>query len=255
MLAAGSSGTALAHHLERQDGFGPPHFGHPLVAESPSPDTKLRLDYLYRNEDGANRHTGNLEGEYAFAPWVSLEADLPYTFLDPDGSSGRSNLDNVEIALKLATTLVPGRALIGGGLELGLPTGDDDKGIGSSREIEVAPFLDFGVKNGAMETVAFVKFAIPTNQPPDEADAVDLEIIYNVAFSHDWSEHLRLLLEFDGSVVAAGTASESILNITPGIKVRPVAGIPLDFGLGVSVPLTSDKAFDTKVIFSGFYHF
>ena len=29
-------------------------------------------------------HTIHLETEYAFAPWVSVEVDTPYTFLDPE---------------------------------------------------------------------------------------------------------------------------------------------------------------------------
>ena len=49
------------------------HFSHPLVAESVSPDTKLRFDYLFRDEEGAgNRHTARVEGEYAFSPSVVL---------------------------------------------------------------------------------------------------------------------------------------------------------------------------------------
>ena len=46
------------------------HFAHPLVAESPTPDTKVRFEYIYAREteeEDANRHTLGLEAEYAFA--------------------------------------------------------------------------------------------------------------------------------------------------------------------------------------------
>ena len=59
----------------------PLHFSHPLIAESPSPDTKLRFDYTYQREKGeekAYRHTLRLVGEYAFRPWVSVEIAVPY---------------------------------------------------------------------------------------------------------------------------------------------------------------------------------
>ena len=38
----------------------PLHFSHPLFAESPFPDTKIRTDYIFRNEAGeekAETHT------------------------------------------------------------------------------------------------------------------------------------------------------------------------------------------------------
>lgn len=52
----------------------------------------MRLDYFFANETGeegepgAKRHTTRFEAEYAFTPLLSLELDVPYTFLNPDGN-------------------------------------------------------------------------------------------------------------------------------------------------------------------------
>ncbi len=84
------------------------HFEHPLVSESPSPDTKLRFDYTYQNKPGeggepkADINTVRIEGEYAFNRSLSVEIDVPYTFRDPNGQSSTQNLDNAEIAVKYA---------------------------------------------------------------------------------------------------------------------------------------------------------
>ena len=57
-------------HSEHDHGL---HFSHPLVAESPSPDTKIRFDYVFQSiageedEGGADRQSFVLEAEYAFA--------------------------------------------------------------------------------------------------------------------------------------------------------------------------------------------
>lgn len=255
LVTAPARSHELDHHAADHHATGVPHFTHPLIAESPSPDTKLRLDYFFRDEEGGERHSLRLEGEYAFAPWLSLEVDVPYTAVNPDDGESQSNLDTVEAALKLAIPHLWTNVLLGGGIEFGLPTGDDPKGIGSNNELEIAPFLDFGVMLGDLQTVAFVTFAIPTNQDPEEAPQEDLVIGFNVAFAYPVTPRLWGLLEVDGTTIAAGEKDETVVNVTPGLKLRPFEDVPFDAGLGVSVPISDDQAFDVRTILSGFYHF
>ena len=232
------------------------HFGHPMISESPSPDTKLRFDWEYRDLAAAEKHTLRVEAEYAFAPWISVEADLPYSFLDPDDGPTESNLDNLEIALKLASdTFAKHGLLLGGGIEIGLPTGDDEKGIGGGKEIEIAPFIDAGLLLGKLEAVAFVIFEIPTNEPEAEKDEVDLKIAYRLAFTYPVTSRAWAILEFDGEAVASGDNNESVLNISPGVKVQPLDDARFILGASVSVPLTEDEEFDVRALVSGFYHF
>ncbi len=57
------------------------HFSHPLISESPSPDTKVRFDYIYENTAGEEKGKQNslrFEGEYAFSRSLSAEIDVPY---------------------------------------------------------------------------------------------------------------------------------------------------------------------------------
>ncbi len=234
------------------------HFSHPLIAESPSPDTKLRIDYDYRRETGeekAYRHTLRLEGEYAFRPWLSVEIDVPYTFRDPDDGPSRRNFDTVEVALKLASFVLEERGLLlGGGLELGLPTGDDSKGIGSDETLEVEPFLDFGYRYRQLETVGFLEFGIPTNTSGGEEP--DLELGWNVAFLYHVTPRIEGLLEFDSEHVFGGEEDgNTVVNITPGLKVAPFASRNFEIGAGASLPITSDEEFDVRATFSIFYHF
>jgi hypothetical protein len=232
------------------------HFGHPMISESPSPDTKLRFDWEYRDLATGKKNTLRAEAEYAFAPWISVEVDLPYSFLDPDDGPAESNLDNMEIALKLASDAFAEHGLLlGGGIEIGLPTGDDEKGVGGGKEIEVAPFIDAGLLLGKLETVAFVIFEIPTNEPDTEKDEVDLKIAYRLAFTYPVTSRAWAILEFDGEAVVSGDKEESVLNISPGVKVQPLDDARFILGASVSVPLTDDKDFDVRALVSGFYHF
>jgi len=39
------------------------HFSHPLITESPSPDTKIRLDYIFKEIEGGHHGEGDEEEE------------------------------------------------------------------------------------------------------------------------------------------------------------------------------------------------
>src|SRR3981081_1314843 len=135
------------------------HFSHPLVTESPSPDTKLRLDYIgtwTTGPTGIRENLFRLEGEYAFNHSVSFAIVTPYISRTAPATARASGLGNIELSLK-AASLAFGEAgvLVGGGLSAGLPTGSDVKAIGSRHIVELAPFLDAGFKRDAFELVGF----------------------------------------------------------------------------------------------------
>lgn len=261
LFAAGLAflpGWAFAHEPGAQGG-GRLHFAHPLISETPSPDTKLRLDYLFENRTGdaaAESHTVNLEAEYAFTPSLSVEANLPYTFLNPDSGANERAIDNAEIALKYANFAFAQRGLlVGGGLELGLPTGDDSEGIGSNNILDIEPFLDFGYRRDALEVVGFLSAGFPTNKNGE--DEADSELGWNLSFLFHATERVSTMLEFDGEEINGGEEDGiSIVNVTPGIKFAPLASDRnFKIGAGVSFPLTDDREFHTRAIVSLFQHF
>ncbi|RMD86507.1 MAG: hypothetical protein D6807_09560, partial [Alphaproteobacteria bacterium] len=214
------SSPALAHDTGH-DAHAALHFSHPIVVESPSPDTKVRLDYGFEGSDALDSHMARFEGEYAFAPWISLEVDLPWRRIKEAGGPARSHLDSGEVALKLVGFADPESGLLlGGGLEIGLPTGSARKAIGSSREIEIEPFLDIGLKRGRFELVGFLRFGIPTNKPAEERDAEKLELGYSGSALYHASPRVELLVEFEGSRIVSGEEQENSFLVAPGIKYR-----------------------------------
>ncbi|MFQ6607960.1 MAG: hypothetical protein ACE5EE_05415 [Fidelibacterota bacterium] len=258
-LQASFGGIALAHeptpHIHDQ---GHLHFSHPLVAESPSPDTKVRFDYFFSNEpgeEGVKRHTLRLESEYAFAPWLSLEADVPYTFLNTNEGNATDRLDNVEVGIKYANfTLGEHGVLLGGGIEFGLPTGNEERGIGFDRVLEVEPFVDLGYRRDHWEIVGFTSFGFPFND--NDEDEADFELGWNVSILYYLIPQLMTLLEFDGEHVFGGEEDgETFVNITPGFKIQPFDNPSFQVGVGVSLPLTEDKEFHVRPVLSLFYHF
>jgi hypothetical protein len=134
------------------------HFSHPLITESPSPDTKVRFDYFYRRfrADKTSEHSPRIEFEYAFKPSFSIEVNLPYTIRRAEGQPSVGHPDSMDVAVKLTNSVFKEHhVLLVYGVELGLPTGSDTKGIGSSHLVEVAPYFGAGLKRDKLEVVGF----------------------------------------------------------------------------------------------------
>lgn len=239
----------------------PLHFTHPLFTESPSPDTKLRLDYFFADqvgetgEPGADLHTARLEGEYAFSPNFSIEVNLPYSVRRPAGGPSVSHFDSLDIGFKYADYRFQDRGLLlGGGLEFGLPTGSDGKDIGSSHAIDIEPFVDFGYRNGSNEAVGFLSLGLPVNEKGDNQATV--EVAWNLSLMHHSGRFADILVEFDGQHVAGGAEDgTNIISISPGIRFHGGEGHGLALGIGIRIPVSNDRDSREQVVISLFRHF
>lgn len=107
------------------------HFSHPLVAESVSPDTKIRFDHrFFEFPDGDEENSGVLEVEYAFHRGFSVELGLPYSYTE-------SAFGNLEVLLKFANYAFEGSGLLlGYGVEFGFPTNGSPEGDRGEGEVE-----------------------------------------------------------------------------------------------------------------------
>ena len=255
LLLCGLVVCSIASQVSVADDDGIPDLAHPLVAESPTPDTEFRFEYIITDAGSADELEINPEGEFSLMPGVSIEVDVPYKFRDPsDGSSSQDNLDVAEIALKLAKGM-SATSLLGGGLELELPTGDDGKGIGSNNELIVKPFVDGGFIKGAFEYIGFFGLEFPLNQDSFTESEKDLGLEYNLAMAYWFEPRLRGIFELDGEIVLIGDDNEGVINASWGAIGSPIKGMPLEVGVGMSAPITKDRDFDQRWIFSLLYQF
>jgi hypothetical protein len=233
------------------------HFSHPMVTESPSPDTKLRLDFIGARTSGpAGLHesTFRLEGEYSFNQSMSLAIVTPFVSRTAPAAERASGLGNVELSLKAASLAFGEHGLLlGGGLSAGLPTGSDKKAIGSAHILELEPFLDAGYKRDAFELVGFALLSSTLNRRAGE------EAERNLTF--DFSALYRLQSRLEGlievttmrALVGAESGSQQTF-IAPGLKVYPFTN--RKFMFGASVEIGTGTVRDTHaVLVSGFYHF
>ena len=261
IAAVGAGRKALASEEGEGGEAGEPlEFSHPLVSNTPLPENYLRFTYDYlneprhHNEAGADRHTLAVNLEYALLRSFSLELQVPYTFLNPDEGSSTSRLDNLELIGKYASyAFAKDGLLLGGGLTLELPTGNEDKGIGSSHVVVIEPFLDFGYRLNRFELIGFTNFGFPVNEGHE--DEADLELSWNLSFLYRITDRFQYLLEFEGEHDFGGENDGfNVVNISPGIKYQVLKN-RLSLGASVRLPLTQDKEFYVSPRFSVFYHF
>jgi hypothetical protein len=256
LVAAPASRIYGQDHDEDHD-HGDLDFSHPLVTESPTPDTKIRFDFAGSRTAGpANVHENvfRLEGEYAFNHAVSIAIVTPFVSRTAPTSDRASNVGNVEISLKGAS-LVLGEhgVLIGGGMSAELPTGNEAKGIGSSHILELEPFVDIAYKQRALELVGFTTLSSAfRRREGEEAErnlAVDLSALYHI------HPRLETLIELTNERALVGAESGAQQTfVAPGVKVYPFTNRHIMFGASLEVGL--GMANDTRtLLLSAFYHF
>lgn len=233
------------------------HFSHPLITESPSPDTKFRFDYFYRHfrADRTSEHSPRVEFEYAFNPSFSVEVNVPYTFRNVETEPRTSHSDSMDVALKFANPVFKERnILLVYGVEFGLPTGSDSKEIGSSHLFEVAPYFGAGLKREKIEVVAFSSVSVPLNKQVGDEDGTTLG--YQLSFLFKPTPSIEPMIELDGQTgLGSMVRGNTLINISPGIKFRPLHSEHWQVGAGIGFPVTNRKEFDTRVVVSAFYHF
>ena len=233
------------------------HFSHPLITESPSPDSKIRFDYFYRRfrADRTGEHSPRVEFEYAFKPSFSVEINLPYTFRRTEGQPTVSHTDSMDVAVKLTNSVFKEHhVLLVYGVEFGLPTGSDTKEIGSSHLVEVAPYFGAGLKKEKLEVVGFSSVSFATNKRIGDEEGTTLG--YQLSFLFKPNPTVQPLIEIDGQTGLNGVErGNTVTNLSPGIKFRPLHSEHWQVGAGVGFPITNRHEFSSRVVVSAFYHF
>ncbi|HEX5972000.1 MAG TPA: hypothetical protein VFY85_08750 [Gemmatimonadaceae bacterium] len=233
------------------------HFSHPLLNESPSPDTKFRLDFLWgRTGDGDERVTergARLEGEFEFMEGMSVAVTVPWVRRE-SALGNVQGTGSTELSLK-ASSLRWGRqgVVVGGGLSVGLPTGSDEKAIGSSRSVELEPFADVGVQLGALELVAFGHYGATVHNPVGVEAEHELSLVGSVLYPV--SRLAEVLMEVE-TVHPIGSDESATTRIAPGLKLYPFPNRHVMAGVSAPIALTRNGQPDShEVIASIFYHF
>lgn len=226
------------------------HFTHPLIAESVSPDTKLRVDFS-RPEPSADV-TWELEAEYAFTRAFSVEIGTHY-------ESESHEFGHTHVFAKFANYSLGDRGvLLGFGLGVGIPSSSSEEMVPDSHThdshedaYEIEPFINAGLKRGNWETAGWMRYT--HGFATDEAPASD-RVSYNLVTLLHATALIQPLLEVHGVAVGNDAAPESA-SVTPSLRLVPFKGKGLAIGAGVSFPIAGSREYDSRLALSAFWHF
>jgi hypothetical protein len=246
------------HHHDEDEGPGNHHdhlhFSHPLVTESPSPDSKLRLDFLrtsLREVDQPAANVMKLEVEHAFSRALSLSATASDAWMAATRNASQSRATSLELAVKGANfSLSDLGILLGGGLAFDIPLTQTLPAAAEKDKVEAEPFVDFAVKRDELEFVTLASYATSV------ARSGEREKRFQVMGS--LLQHVSPRLEVLGEAAIlrplSGDGDRSFqVRLAPGVKAWPTAD--KDLALGVSVPIAVSGQKSITVLISALLHF
>lgn len=260
LMAVVLPARAFAQHDDDHDHHhGALHFTHPLVTESPSPDSKIRVDYAWFR---AAADSAPLEGrvtavelEKAFSPSISLSVTVPYEWHTRPVSERAGGFGSTELSLKAVTYAQAKRGLLfGGGLSAGLPTGSDAKAIGSAHAVELEPFVHAAYMHHDVELVTFLDYSTLTRLRAGEEN--ERELTFDGSALYHLGEHAQALVELESARALGGGASGGqVTSVAPGFEIVPFEDTPLMFGVSYLAGVAGRSHDNRQLLISAFYHF
>ena len=245
-------GVALDGHQHAHPGV---DLTHPIVTESPLPETHVRLDYNFGDAGSEQEHAFTAAVEYAFTPNVSVEAVLPYVVLDAADGDTVGRLADAAVAVKLASYhYIERRILPAVGVEVILPTGNEERGVGNDHVIELEPFVRIGYWAGPVEFIGSFAVGLPFNQSDAEDDEEDFALAYNVSTVYHVIDDVQALLELHGESLF-GDADGTEFFVSSGVTFQPFTDKAITLGAGATIPVTEDKPFDYSINVMTIVHF
>lgn len=229
------------------------YFSTPFRAINPMPENELRLDYQFEKGSEGVENEIEAEVEYKITDELEVEIEVPYKFVNPNDGDSENAFGNLEVGVQVANyAFAEHNLLLSYGAAFSLPTGDEDKGIGSDTIVKFEPYYSFGYMLGETQLILSSKFEIPLNADEDEDDSV--ELAFNASASREICAETRFFLELDGDVPLGGDErGVTVVNLNPGVKYELFDEFYLGAMLGF--PLTDNKDFDIRAQSMAIYEY
>jgi hypothetical protein len=223
----------------------------PLVTRSPVPERELEIEVDYEKSREGRELETEVELSWRFGRALSVSLGVPVVYLSPRDGSDVAGIGDLTLDGKYRVfQSVEHAALAAVGLELGLPTGSERRGLGGSTAL--TPYLTAGIGLRWIDLIGEVAYTWIV----DGTDSGLQSLQVNLAAAYTGWRRVTPLLELNLVTQTRGAdrpeedepdlVGRTQVYLTPGI----VFDLPRRTSLrgGVQIPLTSAKEFDYRII-------
>jgi hypothetical protein len=238
----------------------------PLVTRNPTPERELEVNVEYEKGAEGKEVEAEVELSWRFGDRIEASVEIPVVFLMPRDGSDESGLGDITLGGKvLVFQSIDQPALVTVGVELGLPSGSESRGLGGS--FSVTPYVTGGIGLGPIDLIGDIGYTWVVDGPDDGSEtlAVSLAAAYK-----GWRQVTPMLeLSIVTQTRHANRSGEDEeeeepdlvdkpqVYLTPGVIVRSLSWMPAgtSFRGGVQIGLTHDREFDYRVLASFSWEF
>ena len=218
-----------------------------LFIKNAAPRSRAALQFtnneLTQHKVYERTQTLSAYGEFAFADFISIHANLPFTRHWLTDTKRQTRFDNMRVGTKLGFRfdwIMPYF-----GLALDLPTGNQGKGIGSKELGNVEPYAGLRLGAGWFYWQLGARYNTQTNKKFRETDLQEFRRFYLLETALALSfEYVDLLVEYAYKREREEKESPGLSTsvIGPGVNIKPSKNFVI--GLGVTYALSKEREYD-----------
>jgi len=221
-----------AAHAHSRGGPGP-YFIDAFFTENAYLERKIRPDIGFATGPEGDRWLGQIEIEFALVPTVSLIVHAPFQQLRPAGGATATGIGDVSVGAKYAIVNDGSRLILSLGSDLGLPTGDETRGLGEGHAT-LAPFLLAWVPFGPERRFLFQTGAhLDIPLASDEAEHAELGTVFS------WTSPLGISPIVEGIVQVPFDGGTASWFVAPEVRWEFLEG--WETGAAVRIPVAGPE--------------
>ena len=218
-------------------------------------EREIRMNYSFTNNgDGGDfdEHEWEFEFEMPVSRRLLLEVEPKIISLSPNDGDTTSGFGDTSLITRIMLLETRNTTLLSL-LETTLPTGDEDRGLGSGLTM-ISPGIGLWRDLGSRYALhGFFGLDLPVGGKDD--DDPDTTVVYGTAITKTVTPkdtpffgNLTFFVEFNGSSDIGSDDDTTVVSVLPGARWN----LGRDFWLmpGVEFPITGRDEFDTRIWFS-----
>jgi hypothetical protein len=240
-------------------------FPRPLITGKAIPEQEVILSGKYTRNfsnlspggqdlPGTSQYSLTFDGsiEYRINGRTEVEVEAPLEVINNNPGYSTAGLGDMAVSLKYVLFFsVEHLTIVSAGLELGLPTGRSNKGLGSG-ELTWEPYLRAGWRWDDVILQGDMSLELP--QQSANTDSV---LLYDLALGYEYEPDPRLeivpMVELNTEMPVNGDdGGRAISALLPELRIK---WLTWSAGAGVQVPFTHLKNYDIQTLFDVTYEY